>query len=171
MSYSRIPYAMAIDGVLPAPLARLDERSVPRTAVIVSAVCYSVFALLPFAELVVADVVLYSLALFLEFAALIHFRRSEPNLRGAFRIPTGTAGVTVLAVIPVVVLAMVIAFGARDGDYAAPALLGSLVGVLLGPLVYYVVTARSRGRRDGPNGGGPDGDDRSRRPSRVRGTT
>ena len=36
MSYSRIPFAMAIDRLLPSPLARTDERGTPRTAIIVS---------------------------------------------------------------------------------------------------------------------------------------
>ena len=136
MTYSRIPFAMARDRTLPSVLGRTDERGVPRTAVIVSAIFYSVFALAPFADLVVADVVLYSLALFLEFAALVHFRRREPELRGAFRIPVGTGGVIALALLPVVVLAIVIALGVRDGEYAGPALMGAAVAVLLGPAVY-----------------------------------
>ena len=57
MAYSRIPFAMAGDGLLPRSLTRVNSRGVPRTAVIVSAVFYSVFALAPFGELVVADVV------------------------------------------------------------------------------------------------------------------
>lgn len=142
MTYSRIPFAMARDGTLPRVLGRTDARGTPRTAVIVSAVCYSLFALAPFAQLVVADVVLYSLALFLEFAALVHFRRRHPELRGEFRIPTGTAGVALLASLPVIVLAIVIALGVRDGDYAAPALAGALVAVLLGPVMYWMLTRR-----------------------------
>ncbi|HEV2642627.1 MAG TPA: APC family permease [Candidatus Elarobacter sp.] len=111
MSYSRIPYAMAQDRLLPRALGRTDAGGVPRTAVLVSAACYSVFALLPFAELVVADVLLYSLALFLEFAALVRLRRREPSLRGAFRIPVGTAGVVALALLPVAILSVVVVLG------------------------------------------------------------
>ena len=50
-------------------------------------VFYSVFALLPFGGLVVADVLLYASALFLEFASLVALRKKEPDLRGSFRIP------------------------------------------------------------------------------------
>jgi len=139
MSYSRIPFAMAIDGLLPKSIARVNSRDVPRNAVLVSAVCYSIFALAPFGDLVVADVVLYSLALFVEFAALIHFRLREPDLRGDFRIPLGTRGVVFLASLPVAVLLLVIALGVRDGTYALPALIGSLCGVMLGPLLYLLV--------------------------------
>ncbi|HEY8312489.1 MAG TPA: APC family permease [Gemmatimonadaceae bacterium] len=136
MSYSRIPFAMAVDGLLPKSIARVNSHDVPRNAVLVSAACYSIFSLAPFGELVVADVVLYSLALFVEFAALIHFRRREPELRGDFRIPVGTTGVVMLASMPVAVLLLVIGLGVRDGTYALPALLGSLGGVVLGPLLY-----------------------------------
>ncbi len=142
MSYSRIPFAMAIDGLMPRSITRLNRHDVPRNAVIVSAVCYSIFALAPFGELVVADVVLYSLALFVEFAALIQFRRREPELRGDFRIPLGTSGVVVLASFPVAVLLLVIALGVRDGTYALPALIGSLCGVLAGPVLYLVIRRR-----------------------------
>src|SRR5207253_4989121 len=87
MAYSRIPLAMADDGLLPSFLARTDKRGTPVNAVLVSAVFYSIFALIPFAGLVVADVLLYATALFMEFAALIALRKREPELRGAFRLP------------------------------------------------------------------------------------
>ena len=74
MSYSRIPLVMAEDGLLPKALARTDARGTPRNAVLFSAVFYSVFSLVAFGRLVVADVLLYALALFLEFGAL-QFRR------------------------------------------------------------------------------------------------
>jgi amino acid transporter len=143
MSYSRIPFAMAIDRLLPEALARTDVRGTPRTAVIVSALFYSVFALFPFAELVVADVVLYALALFLEFGALIQLRKREPELRGAFRIPTGRAGVITLALLPVAILLLVIVLGLLDGEYAVPALFGALGAVLLGPIGYQVMIRRN----------------------------
>lgn len=146
MAYSRIPFAMARDGVLPAVIGRTDDRGVPRVAIVASAVVYSIFALVPFADLVVADVVLYSLALFLEFAALVHFRRYEPELRGAFRIPVGTVGVVLISTLPVAVLVAVIALGARDGEYAGPALLGSLTAILAGPAAYALVGADRRRR-------------------------
>ncbi|HEX3865182.1 MAG TPA: APC family permease, partial [Gemmatimonadaceae bacterium] len=93
LAYSRIPFVMATDKLLPSALAKTDERGTPRNAVLVSAVFYSVFVLVPFGRLVVADVLLYSLALFLEFGALIRLRKTEPALRGSFRIPLGRAWV------------------------------------------------------------------------------
>ena len=46
LAYSRVPLAMADDGLLPRPLAKTDARGTPVNAVLVSAACYSVFALL-----------------------------------------------------------------------------------------------------------------------------
>lgn len=136
LAYSRIPFAMADDGLLPRPLATLDKRGTPRNAVLLAAAGYSVFVLLPFGELIVADVLLYSLALLLEFGALLQLRRAEPELRGAFRIPLGTRGVAVLAALPLAVLALVVAASIAGGDYGLPAVVGSAVAIVGGPLAY-----------------------------------
>ncbi len=136
LSYSRIPFVMAEDGLLPAALARTDVRGTPRTAVLISALCYSLFMLLPFSGLVVADVLLYSLALMLEFASLLQLRRREPALRGAFRIPLGTTGVAALAALPLGVLFLVVGLSFADGEYGLPALTGAAVAIALGPAAY-----------------------------------
>ncbi len=136
LAYSRIPYVMATDRLLPRVLATTDERGTPRGAVLVSAVCYSVFVLVPFGRLVVADVLLYSLALFLEFGALIRLRKTEPELRGVFRIPLGRPSVIALAVLPMVILLGVVGISLRDGEYGIPAIIGAGVAIVLGPIVY-----------------------------------
>jgi amino acid transporter len=136
LSYSRIPFVMAEDGLLPSALARTDARGTPRNAVLVAAVCYSLFMLLPFSGLVVADVLLYSLALMLEFASLLQLRRREPDLRGAFRIPLGTGGVAVLAALPLGVLFLVVGLSFADGEYGLPAVIGAAVAIAMGPAVY-----------------------------------
>lgn len=143
LAYSRIPFAMAHDGLLPAFLGRADAAGTPRNAVIVSAVCYSLFALLSFGHLVVADVLLYSMALFLEFGALIVLRVREPTLRGVFRIPVGTPGVVALAVLPMVILLLVTALNLTDGEYGVPSIIAALAAAALGPFLYRL-SVRSR---------------------------
>jgi amino acid transporter len=143
LGYSRIPFVLASDGLLPQSLARLDVRGTPRTAVIVSAVFYSLFALVSFGKLVVADVVLYSLALFLEFGALVQLRKIEPSLRGVFRIPVGRTGVAVLAGLPMTVLLAVIGVSFVDGEYGLPAIIGAAVAIATGPLMYRLAQRRS----------------------------
>jgi amino acid transporter len=146
LAYSRIPFVMAADGLLPAPLARTDARGTPYVAVLFAAACYSVMLLLPFAELVVADVLLYSLALSLELAALVQLRRREPALRGPFRIPLGTGGVAMLALLPMLVLALVVALSIADGEYGPSAVLGAAAVVACGPVAYRLA------RRTGSSG-------------------
>jgi amino acid transporter len=144
LAYSRIPFVMAMDGLLPSALARTDARGTPRTAVLGAAVCYSLFMLLPFSGLVVADVLLYSLALMLELGALVLLRRREPQLRGSFRIPVGTAGVAVLALLPLSVLLLVVGLSFADGEYGLPAVIGATVAIALGPIAYVLARAHHR---------------------------
>lgn len=136
MSYSRIPLAMASDGLLPRPLARLDPRGTPRNAILASAVVYSACALLDFEHLVVADVLLYALAVFLEFAALLHLRRREPALRGAFRVPVGIPGLALLMALPLSVFSFAVTLSFLDGEYGLPATLAALGAAGLGPVAY-----------------------------------
>ena len=143
LSYSRIPLAMATDGLLPSPLARTDARGTPRNAVLASAVCYSVFALLPFSKLVVADVLLYAVALLMELASLIALRRKEPDLRGAFRLPFGAGGVAALAALPALILVTLVGISLADGESALPAMVGSLVAMALGVPLYRWLARRS----------------------------
>ena len=142
LSYSRIPFVLASDALLPNALARLNSRGTPRNAIIVSAICYSLFAIVPFGKLVIADVLLYSLALFLEFAALVRLRKTEPTLRGAFRIPVGRGGVAFLAALPMAVLIGVIIISFYDKEYGVPAVIGAAVAIAAGPVIYRM--ARSR---------------------------
>ena len=145
LGYSRIPFVLAGDGSLPKPLAKLDVHGTPRTAVIVSAVFYSLFALVAFGKLIVADVLLYSVALFLEFGALIQLRKAEPSLRGVFRIPLGRTGVAVLASLPTIVLVGVIGVSFADGESGLPAVIGTALAIATGPLMYRLAQRRSTG--------------------------
>jgi amino acid transporter len=144
LAYSRIPFVMATDGLLPSPLARTDARGTPRVAVLFAAVWYSVFMLLPFGSLVIADVLLYSLALMLELGSLVVLRAREPDLRGAFRIPLGTGAVAVLALFPFSVLLLVVGLSFADGEYGLPAVTGAAVAIALGPLCYWLARRHAR---------------------------
>lgn len=128
--YTRIPLAMSSDGLLPAFLSRTDARGTPRVAIVVSATIYSVVSLIPFGNLVVADVIFYAAAVLLEFASLIWFRVREPHLRGPFRVPLGTAGIVALTLMPFAVFIAVVVISFYDGEYGvASAGLGLLLMV------------------------------------------
>jgi amino acid transporter len=142
LAYSRIPLALARDGLLPAALGAVDRRNTPRMAVIVSAVIYSICALIPFGDLLAADVLLYTLALVLEFGSLIALRRREPSLRGPFRVPVPTPVLTLLAALPPLVLAtaVVLELAGEGAGFT-----GVLVGLMLaaaGPGIYAILAPR-----------------------------
>jgi amino acid transporter len=146
LAYSRIPLALAADGFLPRPLARLDLRGTPRNAVLASALCYSAGALISFQSLVVADVFLYGLALFLEFAALLRLRQREPALRGTFRVPLAPRGLMLLAALPFGLFVLSVSLSLRSGEYGASALLSALGAVALGPLAFLALVRHSAPR-------------------------
>ncbi len=143
LAYSRIPLVLAQDGLLPARLARTDARGTPRQAVLVSAVAYSIFALIPFGGLLAGDVLLYTAALAMEFAALLQLRRREPGLRGSFRVPLGVPGLALLAALPVLLLAGGVALELHSRDIGLPGV-GIAVGIALAGPVGYILAGRGK---------------------------
>jgi amino acid transporter len=137
--YTRIPLAMSLDGMLPKILGRTDARGTPSVAIVVSAVIYSVFVLLPFGNLVIADAIFYAAAVMLEFSSLVWFRAREPGLRGPFRIPIGTAGVAMLAFVPFTVFCSVIVISFHDGEYGFASAAASLAAMACGVPWYFIL--------------------------------
>jgi amino acid transporter len=88
--------------------------------VIVSAIGYSVFALIPFGGLLAGNVLLYTAALAMEFAALLKLRRTEPGLRGSFRVPVGVAGLAVLAVLPIALIVVAVVLELQSHEIGFP---------------------------------------------------
>src|SRR5881396_1968871 len=140
--YSRIPLVLAQDGLLPGALAATDARGTPRNAVLVSALVYSVFALLPFGGLLAGDVLLYSAALALEFAALVRLRRREPGLRGAFRVPVGVPLLVTLAALPLLLLIAGVALEVQSRTIGLPGVLVAVVLAAIGPPLYAGLLSR-----------------------------
>ena len=106
MSYSRLPLAMAQDGMLPRFFAQVHRRSrAPWVAIVFLAVCWALCLGLGFERLVTIDILLYGASLALEFMALICLRFREPHLRRPFRVPGGKAGAIAVGIAPVLLLA------------------------------------------------------------------
>jgi len=145
LAYSRIPLVLAQDGLFPRGLAAIDSRHTPRTAVLLSAVAYSAFALLSFGGLLAADVLLYSTALALEFAALIRLRHREPELVGPFRLPVGTGVLVALASLPLTLIAVAVALELQSRTIGVPGVAIALALGALGPLAYAVLHSGPRG--------------------------
>jgi amino acid transporter len=105
MSYSRLPLAMAQDGMLPSWFGKTHPRTrAPWVAIIVLAVGWACCLGLGFARLVTIDILLYGTSVMLEFGALIWLRVREPRLRRPFRVPGGMVGAVAIGVTPLLLL-------------------------------------------------------------------
>jgi amino acid transporter len=105
MSYSRLPLAMAQDGMLPKWFGKRQSRSrAPWVAVLVLAVLWAPCLLLGFERLVTIDILLYGASLALEFVALICLRIREPELPRPFRVPGGMLGAIAIGITPMLML-------------------------------------------------------------------
>jgi amino acid transporter len=105
MSYSRLPLAMAQDGMLPKIFGKLHPRTrAPWVAILALAVCWAMCLGLGFERLVTIDILLYGVSLSLEFAALVVLRVREPDLPRPFRVPGGMFGAVAVGVAPMLLL-------------------------------------------------------------------
>jgi amino acid transporter len=105
MSYSRLPLAMAQDGMLPRAFGKLHPRTrSPWVAILVCALGWAMCLGLGFERLVTIDILLYGTSLALEFAALVVLRLREPELPRAFRVPGGMFGAVAVGVAPILLL-------------------------------------------------------------------
>jgi amino acid transporter len=105
MSYSRLPLAMAQDGMLPGIFGKLQSRSrAPWVAIVALAMGWAMCLGLGFARLVTLDILLYGFSLMLEFAALAVLRFREPDLPRPFRVPGGLFGAIAVGIPPMLLL-------------------------------------------------------------------
>jgi amino acid transporter len=105
MSYSRLPLAMAQDGMLPKIFGKLHPRTrAPWVAILALAVGWAMCLGLGFERLVTLDILLYGASLALEFVALVVLRIREPELPRAFRVPGGMFGAIAVGITPMLLL-------------------------------------------------------------------
>jgi amino acid transporter len=147
LSYSRLPLALAVDGYLPAWLARCSPATgVPITSVLLLTIAWTASLGLGFDRLVLLDVTLYGLSLLLEFAALVALRLREPHLVRPFRIPGGALTLGLMAVPPMGLLAVAFWHERSVQIAGVPALWVSALLVLFGMPLYAWGESRRRKR-------------------------
>jgi amino acid transporter len=138
MSYSRLPLAMAQDGMLPSIFGKLQTKTrAPWVAITVLAGCWALCLGLGFERLVTIDVLLYGMSLSLEFVALIVLRIKEPHLRRPFKVPGGVAGVILVGVFPVLLLGFSLVHGEGEQILGMSGLVFGLLLIGAGFLVYW----------------------------------
>ncbi|MDX2065792.1 MAG: APC family permease [Fimbriimonadaceae bacterium] len=143
---SRIPYVLAAEGQLPAWLTAVHPRfGTPHRAILGSAVIYAVLSFNTFENLAVVDVMLYSAAILIEFAALVVLRWKEPDLPRPFRIPGGRAGVVVVVLGPVAIVSFgVVSQFLSEGSAV---LMWSFVALVIGAVLTELGLRRARPER------------------------
>jgi amino acid transporter len=147
MSYSRLPLAMAQDGMLPRAFARLHPRTrAPWVAILACSIGWAACLGLGFERLVTIDILLYGLSLGLEFVALVVLRIKEPDAPRPFRIPGGTLGTILLGVPPVLLLGFSIVRSQREEVFGINGIAVGLLLIAAGCAAYWL-TPVARGVR------------------------
>ncbi len=138
MSYSRLPLAMAQDGMLPKVFGKLQPKSkAPWVAIIALAICWALCLGLGFARLVTLDILLYGASLTLEFVALIVLRFREPGLKRPFKVPGGLAGAIAIGVPPVMLLAFSVIRSEHESVLGMSSLAFGMILIAAGVIAYF----------------------------------
>ncbi|PYU11051.1 MAG: amino acid transporter [Acidobacteria bacterium] len=144
MSYSRLPLAMAHDGMLPKLFGKTSKRTnVPWLAILVCAACWALCLGLGFKRLVTLDIMLYGASLMLEFITLVVLRIKEPNLKRGFRVPGGITGAVLTGVFPLLLLLLAVVESDHETVLGMNGLLFGAFIIIAGFAIYFV-TGRHR---------------------------
>jgi amino acid transporter len=147
MSYTRLPMAMAQDGMLPRVVAKRNSRGVPWVSVVLCGFAWALALKLPFERLISIDLILYGSSLLLEFVALVVLRMREPDLARPFK-----AGNLVFAFLLGLAPAALIGYALYASRHETifgniSALLFSVAVGLLGPVFYWLTAVLLARRR------------------------
>jgi amino acid transporter len=138
MSYSRLPLAMARDGMMPKMFAKVTKKNeTPWVAIVVLASCWALCLGLGFRRLVTLDIMLYGAALMLEFVTLVALRICEPQLRRAFRVPGGMAGALSCGIFPLALLILAMVESEHEAILGMNGLLFGVLIIIAGFLIYF----------------------------------
>ena len=138
MSYTRIPYALAREGLLPKVFTRTTATGVPWLSVGLCGIAWGLAVQMSFERLISIDLVLYGASLMLEFIALVVLRKREPDLVRPFRVPGGMKGAVAAGIGPAILIVFAM-WAARDEKMAGiPALAFAAIVAACGPIIYLV---------------------------------
>jgi len=142
LSYTRLPYAMAEDGLLPRVLTKRRQNGVPWVSVLACTFGWALALGFTFERLITIDLVLYGASLILEFVALVILRVKEPDMHRPFRVPGGLPTAVAIGIGPTVLIAYAL-YAARDERVAGlSALVFAAIIAAAGPLVYLFARRR-----------------------------
>jgi amino acid transporter len=138
MSYTRIPYALALEHLLPKAFARVTKNGVPWLSVLLCAGAWGLAVQMSFERLISIDLVLYGASLVLEFMALVVLRVREPQLTRPFRVPGKLFGAVMVGIGPLLLILFAMWAARTEQVLGMSALLFASLVALGGPLIYGV---------------------------------
>jgi amino acid transporter len=139
LSYSRLPLAMARDGMLPKIFGKISARTrTPWVAIMVCATCWALCLGLGFKRLVTLDIMLYGISLMLEFVTLVALRIREPELKRGFRVPGGLTGAISCGVFPLLLLTLAMVESNHETVLGLNGLVFGALIIVAGFLIYFV---------------------------------
>ena len=142
LATTRMPFAMAEDGYLPKILTRRHPRfGTPWLAIVVSAAIYALLSWQSLTQLISIYVWLRSSTTVLTVLSGWKLRRTRPELKRSFVVPGGRWGLFYAVAAPVVMACVALLGSDRFG------LIGGVVAIALGPLVYFLDVQFRRSRR------------------------
>jgi amino acid transporter len=148
MSYSRLPLAMAQDGMLPAVFSRLHARTrAPWVAILVCGAAWALCLGLGFERLITLDVLLTGASIVLEFAALLALRINEPGLARPFRVPGGLPGAALIGVCPTLLLGFSVFHSGGERILGINGLAFGMLLMVAGFLAYWAASGNGASAR------------------------
>ncbi len=143
LSISRVPKAMADDGIFPEIISRVNRRfNTPHVSIILCALIVSGMVLWGFDDLLIIDVTLYCCGLMLEFVSWIALRRKKPDAERPFRVPGGTRGIIAVACLPISCMIIALAALLVTGTTHTHAAWFAVGAILSGPVAWLLVQRR-----------------------------
>ncbi len=136
---SRVPFALAEDGMMPRWMVRVHNKyGTPWVAIVLVGVIYSVFSLSAFAFLVVADVFLQTLVILAEFAAMWKLRITMPDFPRQ-KVPGGWLGLFLVTLGPTFVILLAIYSQVIEEGFSS---IGwALAAMAIGAILYFPLRA------------------------------
>jgi len=139
MSYSRLPLAMAQDGMLPSFFGKLQKKSrAPWVAILALAIGWALCLGLGFARLVTIDILLYGFSLGLEFVALAVLRFREPELARPFRVPGGLFGAIAIGIPPMLLLGFSVVRSEHESILGMSSFAFGMILIAAGVVAYFI---------------------------------
>ena len=134
---TRVPFAMAEDGMMPKFLVKVHPKyGTPWVSIIICGVIFSILSLQTFSFLVVVDVFLNVIVLMAEIFALWVMRFKRPDLPRQ-KVPGGYVGLIYMTVCPLFII--VIAIVSQIVDAGLSALWLALGAIGVGVILYFPI--------------------------------